>query len=249
MADLSHPPVEFAVTRLTNSVVLAVVALAVAASACGSGQESADISLSDQIVELNASRTYAEAPFASALDTTPLTVFVIDGVEDPYSVSDLFLVGTVLEVSGGKGYSWAGEPQTEGQASSRRLHDFDDSEAVISTVHLSVRVIHSLYRDKAFEGLKEITVGLALLSPIDLESLKSEVTGMTIVAPLYSDERSFFSDHEPGVFEVLRAGEFLGYVDADNEVTFPAARTVNPYPEGAASIQMEDLLSLREPST
>ena len=71
MADLSHPPVEFAVTRLTNSVVLAVVALAVAASACGSGQESADISLSDQIVELNASRTYAEAPFASALDTTP----------------------------------------------------------------------------------------------------------------------------------------------------------------------------------
>ena len=54
-----------------------------------------------------------------------------------------------------------------------------------------------------------------------LESLKSEVTGMTIVAPLYSDERSFFSDHEPGVFEVLRAGEFLGYVDADNEVTFP----------------------------
>ena len=82
----------------------------------------------------------------------------------------------------------------------------------------------------------------ALLSPIDLESLKSEVTGMTIVAPLYSDERSFFSDHEPGVFEVLRAGEFLGYVDADNEVTFPAARTVNPYPEGAASIQLEDLL-------
>ncbi len=94
----------------------------------------------------------------------------------------------------------------------------------------------------AFQGLKEITVGLALLSPIDLESLKSEVTGMTIVAPLYSDERSFFSDHEPGVFEVLRAGEFLGYVDADNEVTFPAARTVNPYPEGAASIQLEDLL-------
>ena len=228
--------------RFTNSVVSAVVALAVAASACGSGQESPDISLSDQIVEFNASSTYVEVPFASALETTPLTVFVIDGVEDPYPVSDLFLVGTVQEVSGGKGYSWSGEPQIEGQASSQRLHDFNDSEADISTVHLSVRVIHSLYRDKAFEGLKEITVGLALLSPIDLESLKSEVTGKTIVAPLYSNEISIFADYEPGVFEVFRGGESLGYVDADNEVTFPAARTFNPYPEGAASIKLEDLL-------
>ncbi len=223
-------------------MVSAIVALAVAASACGSGQESADIPLSDQIVELNAGSTYVEVPFASALETTPLTVFVIDGVEDPYPVSDLFVVGTVQEVSGGKGYSWSGEPQTEGQASSRRLHDFDDSEADISTVHLSVRVTHSLYRDKAFEGLKEITVGLALLSPIDLGSLKSEVTGKTIVAPLYSNEVSIFADHEPGVFEVFRGGEFLGYVDADNEVTFPAARTFNPYPEGAASIKLEELL-------
>ena len=226
-------------------VVLAVVALGIAASACGSGQESAETSLSDQIVELNASRTYGEAPFASALETTPLTVFVIDGVADPYPVSDLFLVGTVLEVLGSKGYSWSGEPQTEGQVSSQRLHDFDDSEAIISTVHLSVRVTDSLYRDKAFEGLKEITVGLALLSPIDLESLKSEIMGKTIAAPLHSNERTFFSDHEPGVFEVLRGGEFLGYVGADNEVTFPAARTVDPYPEGAVSLS---LIHISEPT-
>ena len=225
--------------RFTNSVVSAVVALAVAASACGSGQESANISLSDQIVELNAD--YEEAPFASALELTPLTVFVIDGVEDPYPVSDLFVVGTVLEVSGGKGYSWPGEPQIVGQPSNQRLHDFNDSEADISTVHLSVRVVHSLYRDKAFEGLKEITVGLSLLSPVDLESLKSEITGKTIVAPLHN-ERYGFADDGSGVFGVLLGGEFLGYVDADNEVTFPAARTVDPYPEGAASIKLEDLL-------
>ena len=228
--------------RFTNSVVSAVVALAVAASACGSGQESPDIPLSDQIVEFNASSSYTEATFASALETTPLTVFVIDGVEDPYPVSDLFVVGTVLEVSGGKGYSWSGEPQIVGQPSNQRLHDFNDSEADISTVRLSVRVVHSLYRDKAFEGLKEITVGLALLSPVDLESLKSEVTGKTIVAPLYSNEGHVYSYYEPGVFEVFRGGESLGYVDADNEVTFPAAHTVDPYPEGAASIKLEDLL-------
>ncbi|MCQ3810910.1 MAG: hypothetical protein KTV68_10200 [Acidimicrobiia bacterium] len=213
-------------------------------SSCGNDeQESAleNTSLTEQIIEFNSSVSYEWPLYSSVLETTPHTTFVVDG-DNIGPVSDLFVVGKILSVTAGNGYSWPGGPQVAGESSNRAIHEFNSAESWVSTVHLFVSTGNLLYLGDDYEDITQITIGLFLLNPVDLESLKTELEGKRIAAPLHSNEKTAF-DLEPGVFGVLRGGELLGFVDESDNVTFPAFDHNLSSDGQPQSIALEDLLN------
>jgi len=224
---------------LTTSMIILLILV----SACGGRQnsESANDSLIDKIEQFNSSVSYEWPIYSSALETTPRTTFIVDG-EQFGPVSDLFVVGKVKAVTAGNGYSWPDGPQAVGQPPTRKIHEFNSADSWMSTILLSVAVEDSLHFDDDYSGPIEITIGLFLLNPVDLNSLKTELVGKRIAAPLHSNEKTAL-DLEPGVFGVLRGGELLGFVDDSDNVTFPAfdhSLSVDGQPQ---SIKLEDLLN------
>lgn len=222
----------------------ALVTLIIIATACGGGahqSRSSDLSLTDKIKEFNSSVSYEWPLYSSALQTTPRTTFVVDG-RTVGPVSDLFVVGRVIQVAAGTGYSWPGGPQVVGEAPTREVHEFNSNDSWLSTVHLSIAIENSIYLDDDYTNMNEITIGLFLLNPVDLNSLKTELEGKRIAAPLHSNEKTAL-DLEPGAFGVLRGGELLGFVDDSNSVTFPAFDHNQPLDSGSQEITLEDLLN------
>lgn len=219
------------------------MALSLVAGACGGGGRS-DVSAApvvEQISALSESASYDQPLYASPVEATPLTNFVVDG-EPVGSASDLLVVGTVRTVNAGQGYSWPGGPQVEGEDSTRVVHDFNSSEAWISTIHLVVDVETSLHTETRYANRSEVKVGLALLSPVNLDSLNKELEGRTIVAALHSNEKTVF-DLEDGVFGVLRDGQLLGFVDDEGNVAFPALELDQDLGRATAStVRLADIL-------
>lgn len=218
----------------------------IAISACNSDTpDSSNAPLAQQIRAATAGMSIVDTWYASPLETTPLTTYVIDGEEKSRSVSDLFVVGTVTGVSEGQGYSWPDGPQEVNGPPTEVIHEFNDSKAWMSTIHLAVAVESSLYKDDAadvFSNIEQVTIGLALISPVDLKAIYVELIGQRIVAPLQSNEKTFFR-LEPGVYGVLLSGELLGYVDDDDKVTFPALSKIPASPDGSNTINLSDLLN------
>ncbi len=213
-------------------------------SSCGNdeqGSEFENAPLVDQIVEFNSGISYEWPLYKSVRETTPHTKFVVDGI-DVGPVSDLFVVGTISSVTAGNGYSWPGGPQVLGEPPNRVVHQFNSTDSWVSSIHLSVLVENSLYLNKDFDGLREVTIGLFLLNPIDLSALESELENRRIAASLHSNDKTAF-DHEPDVFGVLRGGELLGFVDDTNNVTFPAFHLSQFASSESKSIPLEDLLN------
>ncbi len=226
-----------------KTLMASLVVLIVIASACGGGvhkSESTGISLTDKIEEFNSSVSYERPLYSSALETTPRTTFVVDG-KTVGPASDIFVVGRVVKVTAGNGYSWPGGPQVVGEPATRKTHVFNSTDSWLSTIHLSIAVENSLYLDDDYTGVNQITISLFLLNPVDLNSLKTELEGKRIAAPLHSNEKTAL-DLEPGVFGVLRGGELLGFVDESNNVTFPAFDHSLSSDGQPQSIELGDLL-------
>lgn len=213
-------------------------------NSCGKDGQRPDLAsapLTDQIIEFNSSVSYEWPLYRSALETTPRTTFVVDG-ETVGPVSDLFAIGRVLEVTAGNGYSWPGGPQVAGEPSNRVAHSFNSTESWVSSVHLSVSIEHSIYLNDEYDDISPITIGLFLLNPVDLKSLKTELEGTRIAAPLHSNEKTAF-DLESGVFGVLRGGELLGFVDESGNIHFPAFDHNLSTDDQPQSIELEDFLN------
>ena len=179
---------------LGKSLIGVAFLVAAASAACASGNSAPDLSsapVARQIVAAtgHASTLSVSTWYSSSLEATPLTTYVIDGEEKPNPVSDLFVVGTVLSVTGGMGYSWPDGPQEAGGEPTEKSHAFNHEDAWISTVHLTVSIESSLYRDATFASLQEVKIGLALSSPVNLDSLRTELVGQRIAAPLRTNEK------------------------------------------------------------
>ena len=185
--------------------------------------------------------SYEQPLYSSALETTPRTTFMVDG-KTVGPASDMFVVGRVIKVTAGNGYSWPGGPQVVGEPPTRKTHVFNSTDSWLSTIHLSIAVENSLYLNDDYTGVNQITIGLFLLNPVDLNSLKTELEGIRIAAPLHSNEKTAF-DLEPEVFGVLRGGELLGFVDELDNVTFPAFDHTLSSDGQPQSIKLEALLN------
>lgn len=233
------------VSALRKSLAGVAFLMAVAAAACSGGSGGPDLSsasVAEQIVAATGHASTESTWYSSPVEATPLTTYVIDGVEKPNPVSDLFVVGAVQSVAGGMGYSWADGPQEEGGEPTEATHAFNHEHAWISTVHLTVAIESSLYRDATFASLREVTVGLALASPVNVDSLEAELVGQRIAAPLLTNDKTFFR-LEPGVYGVLMSGEMLGIVGDDGMVSFPALTSLHHPSSGRHQYSLEDLLN------
>ena len=234
--------------RTTSPTLLRCLAgalLFVGSASCASdngASSSPGVPVAQQIVEVTANATLAPTWYSSPLEATPLTTFTIDGVEQAEAVSDLFVVGTVDSVTAGAGYSWPTGPQKTGGQATTKIHSFNHPDAWMSTIHLNVSVDSSLERDTALAEVEAVTIGLALLNPVDMSSLTADLVGQRIAAPLHANEKSFFSG-ESGVYGILLSGEMLGFVDNEQVVSFPALRQLTPSGGGAHQYNLTDLLN------
>ena len=218
---------------------------ALSAVACASGTEmlaGSGAPLADQIFQATSLADRTGTVYDSPVETTPLTTFVLDGAERAHGVSDLFVIGTVERVTGGQGYAWPSGPRTAGGPTAEVVLPFNHPDADISTVHLHATVKTALYRDEAHAGRQQVIIGLALLSPVDVDAINGELAGKMIAAPLLANHKTFFRQ-EPGVYGVLLSGELLGYVGDDGTVEFPALHSLPRPPNGSPSITVEDLLN------
>lgn len=219
--------------------------MAAASAACSGGSNAPDLSsapVAEQIVAATGHASTVSTWYSSPVEATPLTTYVIDGEEKPNPVSDLFVVGEVRSVTGGMGYSWPEGPQEEGGEPTAATHAFNHEDAWISTVHLTVAIESSLYRNAALASLREVKVGLALESPVDLDSLGAELVGQRIAAPLLTNDKTFFR-LEPGVYGVLLSGGMLGFVGDDGMVSFPALASLSLPSSGRHQYSLADLLN------
>lgn len=226
------------------SIGVALLA-AVALVSCARGGSAPDLSsapVAEQIIAVTGHASTVSTWYSSPLEATPLTTYVIDGEEQSDPVSDLFVVGTVLDVTGGKGYSWSDGPQEEGGRLTEATHEFNHSDAWLSTVRLTISIESSLYRDAVFAGLQEVKIGLALMSPVSLDSLRTELIGQRIAAPLQTNDKTFFRQ-ESEVYGVLLAGEMLGYVGNDGTVSFPSITKLRHPSGGLHQYKLTDLLN------
>lgn len=234
-------------TRRTHRKSLIGVALlaAIASSSCADSNSPPDLStapVATQIVAVTGHASTVSTWYSSPLEATPLTTYVIDGEEQPNPVSDLLVIGTVRAVTGGMGYSWPDGPQVVGGQPTEATHAFNHQDAWLSTVHLTVSIESSLYRDVTFASLKEVKIGLALMSPVNLDSLRAELVGQRIAAPLQTNDKTFFSQ-ESGVYGVLLSGEMLGYVGDNDIVSFPAITKLRHPSSGLHQHSLTELLN------
>ena len=230
---------------LRKSLVGVASLVAVACVACTGGDSAPDLSSAPVAKQITAVTGHASTTitwYSSPLEATPLTTYVIDGKEKPNPVSDVFIVGTVLDVTGGMGYSWPSGPQELGGQPTETTHTFNHEDAWLSTVHLTVSIESSLYRDASFSSLQEVKIGLALLSPVNLDSLRTELVGQRIATPLRTNEKTFFRQ-ESGVYGVLLSGEMLGFVGDDGIVSFPAITKLHHPSSGLHQYSLADLLN------
>ena len=230
---------------LGKSLIGVAFLVAVASAACASGDSGPDLSsapVARQIVAATGHASTVSTWYSSPVEATPLTTYVIDGEEKPNPVSDLFVVGTVLSVDGGMGYSWPDGPQVAGGEPTEATHGFNHEDAWISTVYVTVSIDSSLYRDAAFASLQEVKIGLALSSPVNLDSLRTELVDQKIAAPLLTHDKTFFRQ-EPGVYGVLLSGEMLGFVGDDGMVSFPALTSLHHPSSGQHQYSLVDLLN------
>ena len=229
---------------LAGAVLLATLST----GACGGSAEMparAAAPLADQIFAATSLGTTTDPIYESPVETTPLTRYVVNGIEQTFGVSDLFVIGTVERVTAGYGYSWPSGPQMAGGPTTEVNHPFNHPDADICTLHLHATVDTALYRDEAYANQEKVVIGLALLSPVDVDSLNGEIAGKRIAAPLLANHRSFFRK-EPGVYGVLLSGELLGFMSDDGHVEFPALHSLPRPQNGSRPLTVDDLLNPHE---
>lgn len=231
--------------RTTNLALLrhlaCVLSLVVLAS-CASRDEISSGSVVEEIIDMTAGATLAPTWYSSPLEATPLTKFVVDGVEQSEAASDLLVVGRVTGVTAGTSYSWPTGPGKTGGNTTSVTHAFNHENAWMSTVHLSVSVESTLPTDATLPDTGLVSIGLALLSPVDVDALATELVGRRIATPLHANDKSFFSG-ESGVYGILLAGEMLGFIDDEQRVSFPALKSLTHAEDGEHSYKLSDLLN------
>jgi hypothetical protein len=229
-------------TRKSTAVYAVIAVLLFAASSCG--EESAikadNRPIAEQIVDMRSTGDFDQVPYRSAVEATPKSTIVIDGVVQR-PPSDLLVLGKVTAVEPSRSYSWPGGPQVVGGPSTRVEHAFNAPEAWISTVTVEVAVEKSSYVDKRFSQLKVVRFGLSLKSPVDVDAIRVELMSHDKVAALLVANESTPFDQDPDLFGVLGFGEFLGFVDKGGNVEFKASTIGGESNEAAVGVPVATL--------
>ena len=244
LPHMSHTSATLEQVRRPRRVILAVVLTLTAGCADRpSGSEhNHPVTWSDGLFALISSGSLEPPLYDSAVEATPNTRFVVDGKPQP-PVSDLLAVGRVVSVKAGHSFSWPDGPQIEGEPPTRVEHKFNSPDAWVSTVHIALSIDESVAAAGTFQGLSEVSFGLTLPSPADIEGLERDLReAHSVVAILERNARSAF-DYDSALLGVLGYGMFLGTADPAGSVTFPASEFDRSADGAPMKIPLERLLA------
>ena len=176
--------------------------------------------------------------YRSVLEATPSTEFFVDD-DSIGSVSDLMLAGPITAVESGSAFMTplpdldVLEPPQEQQV------EFGSEDSQRSTVWLTIEVAHY----QAVPGHEPEALVMAELQVpgrvSDIDALAALVVDREVVALLGQSEANTES------YEVLDKGRFLGFVNGDGDVTFPAdddTGQVENFERLGETVSLDDLL-------
>ncbi|MGI8514251.1 MAG: hypothetical protein ACR2NT_03760 [Acidimicrobiia bacterium] len=165
----------------------------------------------------------------------PNVIFVgPEGERD--SVSDAVVVGSIVDVTPGVSFSWdeVGTTRTE--------LPFNDGKAMISTVHVTLKVDQQVAVSPGIELPANITFGLSLGPPVDVQAATAELKALgTVVVFLFEDSQVF--DYDKSLYAVVEDGAFLGVVGPDGGISFPAMDPVAVPTLVPSDLTLNDLLA------
>lgn len=172
-------------------------------------------------------------PFGTAREAMPTATHDLPGARN-VRVSDAFVVGTVLSVDEGRSYAWPNGPDVVGQPSGKLVLPFNAPEAMVSTVYVSIDVERSVGADGAPVLPEKVRIAFTILGKADLRPFRDELPGTRVAAILESSKRSPLYEEDPDVYAILENGQFLGVIDVNNIVSFPAWESGDREPDGSA---------------
>lgn len=217
--------------RMARSLTLALVASALA----GCGDDSATPTVLDLIAQRTHAVTRAAVPYTSVLEAMPNVVYLVNGT-DELRISDAYATSSVVAVDAGRSFYWKEDPDS----STRVEVPFNDDEAQVSTLHLTVAVERAIVAPGQPEiANSTISVGLVLNAPLDLDAARKELTGNGSVVVLLLVRSSLVFDYDPTVWAILDDGEFFGLVSSNGTVSFPALAERELVPDGLTIEQFE----------
>ncbi len=191
--------------------IAAILAVAVFSAACsgseGSGEALADI------------RSRSEtSSYERIYDSIPDLVELIVERHDSDKELGTVITGTISSVEKGAGFRW--ELTEDGNEEKRIELPYGDPEAMINTVHATIKVEellapHSDRRDTEF------IFGLAFSPRVPFEAAVGDLKGLGDVV-VFLDSSPVF-DYRPGLYGVVENGQLIGVAQKDGSVDFPLA--------------------------
>lgn len=197
----------------------AVVFLGTALTGCGREEDPvADPAAREYAVEHLADRVamISSVPsWSRSIDEMlPNVGFSVDGA-DPVSLVDSVVVGEINDAAPGRSQVMLEEP--DGPLA---MVEFENPQAMVRTVHLSVDVAEELGSSVADD---RITVGLAIGANVDPEMVMRGLESMGPVLLFLRDDSAVF-DYDDSLYSIGGNGTFLGVIGDGGEVDFPIIR-------------------------
>lgn len=159
----------------------------------------------------------ARAPsvFEQAADAMPTVEFSGPGIA-PFSVSDYYVRGIIVDVLPGVGFRWENETD---RVVEQQL-EFGSTEAQVVTIHLIVKPVRLVGKAGGITDLSSnLTVGVALNAPIELDVIKKELVNRREYMMILINSSPVFSYAE-NIKAVLSDGAFIGEIK-DGVGVFP----------------------------
>lgn len=129
----------------------------------------------------------------------------------------LQVVGEVLAVDDGAAFSWSTEPDGGEQ---RTQLPFDSDDAMVRTLHLTVRVDRVVGYSSEVQREDEIMIGVAFSAESDLSGARDSFNDLP--QSLFFLTKTAVFDYEPNLWGVLEDGALLAVPNDDGYLSFPA---------------------------
>lgn len=143
-------------------------------------------------------------------DAMPTVEYFGKGIE-AFTVSDLYIRGSVVSVEPGIGMSWT----IGGNGEVIRQLEFGSPDAQVNTVHLVIAPTKVVGPNGSSEGGGDLTVGVALSGAVNLAAIRSELVSENEFAMILVDSNPVFS-YSPGLKSILDDGNYIGRVENGN---------------------------------
>lgn len=208
-------------------VVVGLSALLLTGCTEDSHLASQDSDVFASIQERHAVASRADGIYDTPRDAMPQVRYIVN--DETEYVSDAYVLGKLLTVEPGRSFRY---DRAESSSTTTEV-DFNAPNAEVSTIHLVLQIKRSIVAPDQYEDIiqdlspgNEVTLGLALAAPVNVEAVKKDLSTETLAALLYKPSNVFAYDEN--VWAILQDGAYLGKVNGSETVTFSGLDSPGP---------------------